>query len=57
MGGRGASAAGGRRGMASSGPTATLMGGACTNGAQLAPKQGRAEADRWAPLQSRAAAV
>jgi hypothetical protein len=49
---RGSSAVVGRRGVAGSGPTAVLTGGA-----RLALKQGRARADRWAPLQSQAAAV
>jgi hypothetical protein len=50
--GRGASAAVRRCGLAYSGPAAALVGGACAGGMLPAPKQGRAEADRWALLQS-----
>jgi hypothetical protein len=56
-GGRRASAAVRRRGLACSGPAATLVGGARAGGVLPAPKQGRVEADRWALLQSEAAVV
>jgi hypothetical protein len=44
------------RGMGGMGP-AQRSGGACASGMRPAVKQGRAGADRWAPLQSRAATV
>jgi hypothetical protein len=56
-GGHGARTAVGRCGVAGNGPAAVLVGGACTSGMRPAVKQGRAGTDRWAPLQSRAAAV
>jgi hypothetical protein len=54
---RGASVAVGRHGVADSSLATALTAGARAGGARSVLKQGRAGADLWAPLQSRAVAV